>query len=101
MSPSLAERLKQGLRQWTESMTGEAVQARLDALARPENEYGVDPFGFSLDYSLSALAPIIWLYKQYFRVETHGIENVPSGRVLLVSNHSGQLPFDGAMIGVA
>ena len=31
----------------------------------------------------------------------HGIENVPTGRVLLVANHSGQVPLDGAMIGAA
>ena len=38
-----------------------------------------------------------WLYRDYFRAEAHGIENVPpAGRVLLVANHSGQLPFDGA-----
>jgi len=61
----------------------------------------VDPFGFDLDYSLSAVAPLLWLYRNYFRVETFGIEHVPAGRVLLVSNHSGQLPMDGAMIGVA
>ena len=37
----------------------------------------------------------------YFRPELHGIENVPSGRVLIVPNHSGQLPFDGVVISVA
>lgn len=94
--------VKRGLRRWTESMAGEeAVQNRLPAFNRPGNEYGVDPFGFNLDYALSAVAPFVWLYKNYFRVETHGLENVPKGRVLLISNHSGQLPFDGAMIGVA
>ena len=31
----------------------------------------------------------------------HGIENVPAGRVLLVANHSGQVPIDGALIGAA
>jgi 1-acyl-sn-glycerol-3-phosphate acyltransferase len=74
---------------------------RLHELKRPQNEFGVDPFGFSLDFSLAAIAPLVWLYKHYFRVQTHGIEKVPGGRVLLVANHSGQLPFDGAMIGVA
>ncbi len=81
-------------------MVGDQLETRL-AQARPQNEYGVDPFGFSLDYTLSALGPFVWLYKHYFRVETTGIEKVPPGRVLLISNHSGQLPLDGAMIGVA
>ena len=61
----------------------------------------MDPWGYSLDYALSALGPFLWLYKNYFRVDTYGIEKIPTGRVLLISNHSGQLPVDGAMIGVA
>ncbi|MCU0695202.1 MAG: acyltransferase family protein [Myxococcaceae bacterium] len=81
-------------------MTGDDLDERLKG-HRPQNEYGVDPFGFSLDYALSAVGPIVWLYKHYFRCETFGIEHVPKGRVLLVSNHGGQLPFDGMMIGVA
>ena len=97
----LIDTLKKGLRSWTTSMMGEQVDEKIAALSRSENEYGVDPFGFSLDYSLSAVAPIIWLYKHYHRVETFGIEKVPRGRVLLVSNHSGQLPMDGAMIGAS
>jgi 1-acyl-sn-glycerol-3-phosphate acyltransferase len=42
------------------------------------------------------------VYRYYFRAEAHGIENLPaSGRVVLVSNHSGQLPFDALVIGAA
>jgi 1-acyl-sn-glycerol-3-phosphate acyltransferase len=41
------------------------------------------------------------LYRYYFRVETFGIGRVPTGRVLLISNHAGQLPFDGMMLGTA
>ena len=101
MFQGLGDQVKARLRDWTERLAGEAGRDRLGALARPGNEYGVDPFGFSLDYALAALAPIVWLYKHYFRVETHGVQKVPAGRVLLVSNHSGQIPLDGAMIGVA
>jgi 1-acyl-sn-glycerol-3-phosphate acyltransferase len=40
-----------------------------------------------------------WLYHYWFRVEVEGIENVPNtGGALLVSNHSGALPPDAAMI---
>jgi 1-acyl-sn-glycerol-3-phosphate acyltransferase len=93
--------LKRGLKAWTESMAGSELEEKLRALERSQNEYGVDPFGFSLDYALSAIAPFVWIYRNYHRVETHGLEKVPAGRVLLVSNHSGQLPMDAAMIGVA
>ena len=43
-----------------------------------------------------------WLYHYWFRCEVEGIENVPAtGGALLVSNHSGALPPDAAMIGKA
>lgn len=101
MLENVTDRVKKGLREWTDRLANNDQKQRLQGLVRPGNEYGVDPFGFDLDYSLSAVAPLLWLYRNYFRVETYGIEHVPAGRVLLVSNHSGQLPMDGAMIGVA
>jgi 1-acyl-sn-glycerol-3-phosphate acyltransferase len=43
-----------------------------------------------------------WLYHYWFRVEVDGIEHVPStGGALIVSNHSGALPPDAAMIAKA
>ena len=40
-----------------------------------------------------------FLYNNWFRVEAEGVENIPaSGGALLVSNHSGALPPDAAMI---
>ena len=98
---ALTDKMKEGLRDWSKKMTGEAIETRLLSLRKGANEYGVDPFGFNADFALAASAPLIWLYRNYFRVETFGIEKVPEGRVLLVANHSGQLPFDGAMIGIA
>jgi 1-acyl-sn-glycerol-3-phosphate acyltransferase len=64
-------------------------------------ELGVDPFGFDPEIVKYVSAPLVLLYKHYFRVITDGVEKVPNGRVLLISNHSGQLPFDGMMIGSA
>ncbi len=43
-----------------------------------------------------------FLYHYWFRVEVEGIENVPTrGGAMLVANHSGLLPSDGAMIAKA
>lgn len=40
-----------------------------------------------------------FLYRYWFRVSVEGVENVPGrGGALLVSNHAGALPPDGAMI---
>jgi 1-acyl-sn-glycerol-3-phosphate acyltransferase len=101
MLEGIGDRMKQSLKGWTYKMMGQGGESRMQAIARTESEYGTDPFGFSLDFAMSAIAPFLWLYRHYFRVEAHGLEKVPAGRVLLVANHSGQLPIDGAMIGVS
>jgi 1-acyl-sn-glycerol-3-phosphate acyltransferase len=64
--------------------------------------YGRDDFGFDPSFTMRMKPIFEWIYRHYFRVEADGIENVPgSGRALLVSNHSGVVPWDGAMIRTA
>src|SRR6184192_2690004 len=94
-------RLRGAMEKWTLSQGGPELEARLARLVAPQNEYGVDPFGLELDFTKAAIAPVLWLYKNWFRVETRGIEHVPAGRALLIANHSGQLPFDALMIGIS
>jgi 1-acyl-sn-glycerol-3-phosphate acyltransferase len=77
------------------------VGERLSKVPTRLNDFGFDPWGFSpIGMRSSALFAAL-LYRHYFRVETHDIEHVPSGRVLLIANHAGQLPFDGMMISSA
>lgn len=82
-----------------EDLLDDDTKARLDQLAAKEkNPFGVDDFGFDVN-TIRAIAPIMcWLYRHYFRVETFGAEHIPEGRMMVIANHSGQLPFDGAMI---
>ena len=97
----LTSALRERLKAWTLELGGPGTRARLEKLTPPRNEYGVDPYGLDIEYAVAAMAPFLWLYKRYFRVELHGADHVPGeGRVLIVSNHSGQLPFDAAMIAV-
>lgn len=97
---SLSTPLRERMRAWTFSQVGPEAQARIEKITPPRNEYGVDPYGFDIEYAMGAMAPMIWLYRNYFRVVPYNIDNVPhEGRVLLISNHSGQVPLDGAMIG--
>ena len=97
-----SQSLQQKLREWTYELGGPGTRERLEKLTPPRNEYGVDPYGFDVDFAIAAVAPFAWLYRKYFRVTLHGIERVPAdGRVLLIANHSGQLPFDAAMLETA
>jgi len=75
-----------------------------DAFARmevPLNRYGYDAWGASRDTAMQLMVVARWLYRKYFRVTTEGLDNVPSGRVLLIANHGGQVPMDGMLIAAA
>lgn len=77
------------------------IDERVSKIPNDINEYGYDPYGFSPDSLRRQLLPVALLYRHYFRVETHDIDRLPSGAALLVGNHAGQLPFDGAMLGTS
>lgn len=71
-------------------------------LARRGPDYVVDEFGFDPQFTESFLPLFQSLYRDYWRIETTGVQNVPAtGRALLVSNHAGVLPWDGTMIKTA
>jgi 1-acyl-sn-glycerol-3-phosphate acyltransferase len=98
----IGEEIRERLRRWTLELGGPGTRERLEKLTPPSNEFGVDPYGFDLEYLQAAVAPVLWLYRKYFRVQAFGLENVPGeGPALLVANHSGQLPFDAAMVETA
>jgi 1-acyl-sn-glycerol-3-phosphate acyltransferase len=85
---------------YDDHLLDDETRARIESLARRDtlSEYGYDPFGYSPDF-LKWVVPLAALvYRKYFRVETFGIDNVPDGPVLLIANHSGQLPLDAMMI---
>jgi 1-acyl-sn-glycerol-3-phosphate acyltransferase len=61
-----------------------------------------DGFGFDLEFTERVKKVALWFYRKYWRVEAEGVTNVPaSGRALLVANHAGIVPYDGAMIRTA
>jgi 1-acyl-sn-glycerol-3-phosphate acyltransferase len=62
----------------------------------------MDEFGKAPDLDKRLEAFMMFLYEKYWRVSTSGLENIPDeGRTLIVANHSGVLPFDGAMMATA
>jgi 1-acyl-sn-glycerol-3-phosphate acyltransferase len=86
-----------------------AVQALVPAEELKEHLPGVEPERRLTDWGRSERVEEIfdatlaeWFYRYWFRAEVEGIENVPAtGGGLLVSNHSGALPPDAAMIAKA
>lgn len=79
----------------------EELQSILHRLPNRLNEFGYDAWGMHPPSAVRSLLLARWMYRSYFRVETHGIENIPAGRVLLIANHGGQFPFDGLVIGTS
>ena len=83
------------------SLLGEEFNERLARVPLALSSSGVDPFGLDPQWTKWALASVAFLHRHYFRTEVFGAENLPKGRVLLVANHSGQIPIDGALLGAA
>jgi 1-acyl-sn-glycerol-3-phosphate acyltransferase len=82
----------------------ERVAAGLAFLRRRlAGAYEVDEFGFDAELTDTVFQPLLRvLYRDWFRTEVSGIENVPdSGGGLVVGNHSGTLALDALMLTVA
>ncbi len=90
------------LPRWLGALDDEIVR-RYERLARPLNEYGYDPFGFDKETARYPALLMAAAYRYWFRVESHGIENVPGdGPVLIVANHAGNtFAWDAAMVSTA
>jgi 1-acyl-sn-glycerol-3-phosphate acyltransferase len=77
-----------------------AVRAVVDTMRQgsPDPD-GLPDSGFDPTF-IDRAAPLLeFLWARYFRVQLRGIENVPAnGGALVVANHSGGLPYDGAML---
>jgi 1-acyl-sn-glycerol-3-phosphate acyltransferase len=83
---------------FAEATYGDEISARIEAVRSGENEAGFDPFGFDPETARYVLAVVAFLHRTYFRTQVFGLENVPKGRCLLISNHSGMVPIDGILI---
>jgi 1-acyl-sn-glycerol-3-phosphate acyltransferase len=75
------------------------IQLRLSTLGMSERSGHVDEFGMD-EVVLRRARPLFdLLYDRYWRIELHGIDQVPdAGPCLFVANRSGLLPYDGLMV---
>lgn len=74
---------------------------RIDQLKAQLGGHETDAFGFDPDAIKPVMPFVEFLYRRWFRVQTHGIEHLPAGRFLLIANHSGQIPLDAMMLATA
>lgn len=80
----------------------ESLEELLKKFPNDVGEFGYDPWGFNIKTIKQFIALGKFLYEDYFEVEVIGYENVlPSGRCLIIANHSGQLPMDAILLGYA
>lgn len=82
-------------------LLGDDARDRLRRIDYHPGDTGTDPFGFDPAVARYAVVGARWMYRHWFRVEVEGMEHVPDGRLLLIANHSGQLPFDAMAIACA
>lgn len=69
---------------------------------RLRGEYVTDPYGMDMELIEIVRPFLVFMYRTWWRVTAEGLEHVPGeGRALMVANHSGVLPWDGAMIATA
>lgn len=78
------------------------MQTAMSLCALSPESQQTDDYGRDMQF-VDAMQPIAdWLYTDYWRVQTIGVKYIPdTGRALIVANHSGTLPFDGAMMNLA
>ncbi|MGH8461813.1 MAG: lysophospholipid acyltransferase family protein [Stenotrophobium sp.] len=78
------------------------IEETVARIPKPVGSFGYDPWGYNENMVKVGMGLAKLLYEKYFRVTAHGLENIPAnGRVLIVPNHSGQLPLDGILTGYA
>jgi len=93
-------------RRWWERLPGaagiaelhETIRVRLAEACALENP-PPERFGFRFDTAVWLFMVTAFFHRRYFRVESHGVESLPDGPVMLVANHGSHvLSWDGAMI---
>ena len=79
--------------------TPRAVADLWNLVRHRARSFDLDDFGFDEPAAKEWWPLFEFLYRVWWRVSVTGLSNVPgTGRGLLVANHSGVLPWDGAMI---
>ncbi len=74
------------------------IAKQFELLKKAYPELKNDPWGLDLDFCQKTAERLLPFYNKYFNVKVHGLENVPEEACIFASNHSGQIPIDGALL---
>lgn len=85
--------------EFSKKLLGEDFDERVAWLRQRYHDLGGDPFGLDPEVAKGAVTVLSFFHRMYFRTESYGLDNIPTSRAILVANHSGQIPIDGAIIG--
>jgi 1-acyl-sn-glycerol-3-phosphate acyltransferase len=85
--------------EFSRTVLGDDFDDRVRWLRERYAAMGGDPFGLDPEVARGAVMVLSFFHRLYFRTESHGVDNIPAQRAILVANHSGQIPIDGAIIG--
>ncbi|ARU56215.1 MAG: acyltransferase family protein [Pseudomonadales bacterium] len=83
----------------TRKLVSPEFEAHMSKVNKPVGTLGYDPWGYNTETSKIVMSLFQHVYNTYFRVQATGLENIPAeGPVLIIGNHSGQLPIDGMLV---
>ena len=83
---------QQAIVRWSHGLDLRAIASDL-FLEYPPDERGFDPVTTKREFFM-----IEQLAGRYFRATTMGAENIPAGRALIVTSHSGVVPWDAMLL---
>lgn len=77
-----------------------SIEEYVNVFPNRVGSHGYDAWGFNIRNMKNNMRFTKYIYEDFYKVEAFGLENIPKeGRCLIIPNHSGQLPFDGMLVG--